>query len=165
MKRIAFVALSALLVSCKSWVRIGDLTAISNRNVDGSKTYVLISRDVEAQASSQTGDALEQAIDELTKKYEGEFVRNAKVYVRDDGKKVRVVGDVWGEQNMNVNVTTSATANVELNVGDSVVFRKKKGGKLIDGKVIGFNAGKCVVEYGNGKKIELSYDDVTKTNK
>ncbi|GJQ08163.1 hypothetical protein [Capnocytophaga cynodegmi] len=165
MKKVMFIVASLLLVGCKSWVRIGDLTAISNRNVDGSKTYVLLSRDVEATASSNTNDALEQAVDNLTKKYEGEFIRNAKVYVRDDGKKVRVVGDVWGEQNMNVNVTTSATANVELNIGDSVVFRKKKGGKLIDGKVIGFNSGKCVVEYNKGKKIELSYDEVTKTNK
>lgn len=165
MKKIVFIALSGLLVSCKGWVRIGDLTAISNRNVDDSKTYVLLSRDVEATAASNTNDALEQAVDNLTKKYEGEFVRNAKVYVRDDGKKVRIIGDVWGEQNMNVNVTTSAVANVELNVGDSVVFRKKKGGKLIDGKVIGFNAGKCIVEYGKGEKIELNYTDVTKTNK
>ena len=165
MKKITFIALSVFLVGCKSWVRIGDLTAISNRNVDGSKTYVLLSRDVEATASSNTNDALEQAVDNLTKKYEGEFVRNAKIYVRDDGKKVRVIGDVWGEQNMNVNVTTSAAANIELSLGDSVVFRKKKGGKLIDGKIVGFNAGKCIVEYGKGEKLELNYNEITKTNK
>lgn len=165
MKKIFFISVLFSLVGCKSWVRIGDLTAISNRNVDASKVYVLLNRDVEGKAESKTGDALEQAVDNLTKKYQGEFIRNAKIYVRNDGKHVRVIGDVWGEQNADVNVTTTAVAKVELNVGDSVVFRKKKGGKLIDGRIIGFNSGKCVVEYDGGKKIELRYDEVTKTNK
>lgn len=152
----------ATLISCGSWVRIGDLTSISNRNLDDSKTYVLLNRDVESIADADN-DALENAIDNLTKKYEGEFIRNAKIFVRDNGKKVKVVGDVWGLQNTFVNVNTSANADIKLEIGDSVIFKRK--GTLTDGKIIGINANVLIVQYGNDKKIELKFDEVTKTNK
>jgi len=150
------------MVSCGSWVRIGDLNAISNRNLDDSKQYVLLNREVEAEADSDH-DALEQAVDNITKKYEGEFLRNAKVFVKDNGKKIKVIGDVWGIRNAQVNVSTSANANIQLNIGDSVVFKRK--GELIDGQILGFNSNLLIIQYGKGKKIELKYDEVTKTNK
>lgn len=150
------------LASCGSWNRIGDLTTIGNRNVDDSKKYSLLTREVEAIASADS-DALEQAVDNLTKKYEGEFLRNVKVYVKSNGKKVKVIGDVWGTQNTTVNVTAEANAKIVLNVGDSVVFKRK--GKLTDGKIIGINSNTIIVEYDDDKKTELKYDEVTKTNK
>ena len=150
------------LISCGSWVRIGDLTSISNRNLDDSKKYVLLNREVEGIVDADS-DALENAIDDLTKKYEGEFIRNAKIYVKDNGKKVKVIGDVWGIQNAMVAVNTSANAEIKLEVGDSVVFKRK--GEIIDGKIIGINSNVLIVEYGKGKKIELKFDEVTKTNK
>tara|TARA_R110000850_G_scaffold277086_1_gene422501 strand:+ start:249700 stop:250197 length:498 start_codon:yes stop_codon:yes gene_type:complete len=149
------------LSSCGSYVRIGDLTGISNRNIDDSQQYVLIERDVESIAKSEK-DALEQAVDNMTKEYQGEFLRNAKIYVKSNGKKIKVVGDVWGIQNTNVNVSTSANAKIELNIGDKVVFSKK--GNLTDGKIIGLNPDYVIVEYGKrNKKIELKYDEITKT--
>lgn len=154
--------LTLSLISCGSWVRIGDLNAISNRNLDDSKTYVLLNRDVEAEADSEN-DALEQAVDNITKKHEGEFLRNAKIFIKDNGKKIKVIGDVWGVRNTLVNVNTSANANISLNIGDSVVF--KRNGKIIDGQIIGINSNLLIVQYGKGKKVELKYDEVTKTNK
>lgn len=156
------MTIGTTMVSCGSWVRIGDLTSISNRNIDDSKKYVLLHRDVEAVTSSSS-DAMEQAIDELAKKHEGEFVRNVKVYVKDNGKKVKVIGDVWGTQSTNVNVIASANANIQLEIGDAVVF--KQNGKIIDGRIIGINSNKLIIEYGKGKKTELKFDQVTKTNK
>lgn len=151
----------ASLTSCGSYVRIGDLTGISNRNYDDSKKYVLLEREVEAVADSDN-DALEQAVDNMTKEYEGEFLRNAKIYVKSNGKKVKVIGDVWGIQNTNVNVSTNANAKIELSVGDKVVFNKKGG--IIDGKIIGLNSSFVIVEYGKrNKRVELKYDEVTKT--
>ena len=151
-----------VLSSCGSWVRIGDLNAISNRNLDDSKEYVLLNREVEAEADSDN-DALEQAVDNLTKKYEGEFLRNAKVFVKDNGKKVKVTGDVWGIRNTQVSVNTSANANIHLNIGDSVVFKKK--GKLTDGQIIGINSNLLIVQDLKGNKHELKFDEVTKTNR
>jgi hypothetical protein len=160
--KILLFGLTLTLASCGSWNRIGDLTTIGNRNVDDSKKYTLLTREVEAVAEADA-DAMEQAVDNLTKKYEGEFLRNVKVYVKSNGKKVKVVGDVWGTQNTLINVSTEANAKVILNVGDSVVFKRK--GKLTDGKIIGVNSNLVIVEYDGDKKVELKYDEVTKTNK
>ena len=160
--KILLFGLTLTLASCGSWDRIGDLTTIGNRNVDDSKKYTLLTREVEAVAEADA-DAMEQAVDNLTKKYEGEFLRNVKVYVKSNGKKVKVVGDVWGTQNTLINVSTEANAKVILNVGDSVVFKRK--GKLTDGKIIGVNSNLVIVEYDGDKKVELKYDEVTKTNK
>ncbi|SDE04542.1 hypothetical protein [Riemerella columbipharyngis] len=156
--------LSGILASCNSWVKIGNLNSISNRNIDDSKQYSLISRDVEAEAKSGS-DALEQAVDNLTGKYQGEFVRNAKIYVKDNGEKVKVIGDVWGVQNTITNIKTVANAEIDLKIGDSVVFKRK--GDITEGKIIGIGAEKVVVEYGRKgrKKIELRFDEITKTNK
>ena len=160
--RIILLGLTLTLASCGSWNRIGDLTTIGNRNVDDSKKYTLLTREVEAVAKADA-DAMEQAVDNLTKKYEGEFLRNVKVYVKNNGKKVKIIGDVWGTQNTLINVSTEANAKVTLNVGDSVVFKRK--GKLTDGKIIGVNANLVIVEFDGDRKVELKYDDVTKTNK
>ena len=160
--KILLFGLTLSLASCGSWNRIGDLTTIGNRNVDDSKKYTLLTREVEAVAEADA-DAMEQAVDNLTKKYEGEFLRNVKVYVKSNGKKVKVVGDVWGTQNTLINVSTEANAKITLNVGDSVVFKRK--GKLTDGKIIGVNSNLVIVEYDGDKKVELKYDEVTKTNK
>lgn len=160
--KILLFGLTLSLASCGSWNRIGDLTTIGNRNVDDSKKYTLLTREVEAVAEADA-DAMEQAVDNLTKKYEGEFLRNVKVYVKSNGKKVKVIGDVWGTQNTLINVSTEANAKVILNVGDSVVFKRK--GKLTDGKIIGVNANLVIVEFDGDRKVELKYDEVTKTNK
>ena len=160
--KIILLGLTLTLASCGSWNRIGDLTTIGNRNVDDSKKYTLLTREVQSIAEADA-DALEQAVDNLTKKYEGEFLRNVKVYVKSNGKKVKIIGDVWGTQNTLINVSTEANAKVILNVGDSVVFKRK--GKLTDGKIIGVNSNLVIVEYDGDKKMELKYDEVTKTNK
>ena len=160
--RILLFGLTLTLASCGSWNRIGDLTTIGNRNVDDSKKYALLTREVEAVASADS-DALEQAVDNLTQKYQGEFLRNVKVFVKSNGKKVKIVGDVWGTQNTAINVTAEANAKIILNVGDSVVFNRK--GKLTDAKIIGINSNTVIVEYDGNKKTELKYDEVTKTNK
>ena len=160
--RIILLGLTLTLASCGSWNRIGDLTTIGNRNVDDSKKYTLLTREVEAKAEADS-DALEQAVDNLTQKYQGEFLRNVKVYVKSNGKKVKIIGDVWGTQNTSINVSTEANAYITLNVGDSVVFKRK--GKLTDGKIIGVNANLVIVEFDGDRKVELKYDEVTKTNK
>ena len=160
--RIILLGLTLTLASCGRWNRIGDLTTIGNRNVDDSKKYTLLTREVEAVAEADA-DAMEQAVDNLTKKYEGEFLRNVKVYVKSNGKKVKIIGDVWGTQNTLINVSTEANAKVILSVGDSVVFKRK--GKLTDGKIIGVNSNLVIVEFDGDRKVELKYDEVTKTNK
>lgn len=160
--RIILLGLTLTLASCGSWNRIGDLTTIGNRNVDDSKKYTLLTREVEAKAEANS-DALEQAVDNLTQKHEGEFLRNVKIYVKSNGKKVKIIGDVWGTQYTEINVTTEANSKIILNVGDSVVFNRK--GKLTEAKIIGINSKTVIIEYDGDKKKEMKYDELTKTNK
>ena len=42
-------------------------------------------------------DALQEAVDQCVAQVPGgEYLMNAAVYVKDNGRKVRVRGDVWG---------------------------------------------------------------------
>ena len=47
--KILLFGLTLSLASCGSWNRIGDLTTIGNRNVDDSKKYTLLTREVEKE--------------------------------------------------------------------------------------------------------------------
>lgn len=101
-----------------------------------------------------------QAIDNACKEHQGEFIKNAKIYVRDNGKKVKVVGDIWGEVTTNANIIDKT----EFKTGDSVLFKKGGKGKYIQGKIIGLTPNKVIVEDYNKKTFEVNYQDVTKSN-
>ena len=76
---------------------MGDLTMISNRNVDKSANYVLLARDVEQKIKTKKKDYLELAIDEAVQSVEGgEYMMNVKLFIKKNGKKIKVQGDVWG---------------------------------------------------------------------
>ena len=96
MKKIIVFTLSAVI--CQScYTRIGDLNMASNRNVESSVNYVLKEKYVIAKGKSKTGDALEVALDNAVKKIDGgEFMKNVKISVKNNGRKVKVEGDVWG---------------------------------------------------------------------
>lgn len=84
-----------MLTSCYS--RIGKLTVISTRNVESKTDYVLIQKDVEGKAKTKKTDALELAVDKAVKQFvKGEFMKNVTVEVSKNGKKIKVIGDVWG---------------------------------------------------------------------
>jgi hypothetical protein len=151
-----------LMTGCSKWIRIADLTMVGNRNIDDSQVYILVSREVESVARADQ-DALEQAVDKLTEAHQGEFIRNVKIYVKSNGKKVKVVGDVWGMQITSVNVTSEVNEKIYLKAGDDVIFKLK--GKFVEEKIIGLNPKVLIVEYDGDKKIELKYDEVTKMTK
>jgi hypothetical protein len=100
---------------------------------------------------------------------------NVKVYVKNNGKKIKVEGDVWGmksipvhsESSIQVNVESSINNQIEFNSGDAVVF--KSFGKLMEGKIVGINANGAVVEFVNmlkeETKKEISFEALTKINK
>ncbi len=162
MKKILILSIAGLLLtSCGSWVRLGDMNMISTRNVDVQiHKYELIKRDVEAVVKTNGQDAMVQAIDKLCKDYRGEFVKNVKVFVRDNGKKVKVQGDVWGEHINNVSITHKT----QFQVGDAIFFKKDGKGKWISGQIKGLTSTKVIVEDSKGKIFESNYEDVTKTN-
>jgi hypothetical protein len=73
------------------------MTMISTRNVDTSKQYQLVQRNAMGKSSSRHNDAMQHAIDEAVRNTPGgEYMMNAIVYVKGNGRKVKVEGDVWG---------------------------------------------------------------------
>lgn len=166
-KKLFYLGLTSILMTSCAYQRIGDLTMISNRNVDSGEEYVLIQRSAEGKAKMKKDDALERAVDVATEEYKGEYLMNVKVYVKNNGKKIKVEGDVWGLKSTQVNVESSVTKKVEFKTGDTVTF--KNSGKLTEGKIIGINANGAIIEYSNmlkkTKKKEIPFEKLTKIEK
>jgi len=86
----------ACFVSGCGYKRIGDLTLVSNRNIDLSKKCVLLQSNVESKARVKRKDGLERAIDKATESVNGEYLMNVKIFVKSNGKVIKVQGDVYG---------------------------------------------------------------------
>ncbi len=94
-KLILLFTVTLLMSSC--YTRMGTLTVISTRNFESNEKYVPLSRFITAKAKTKRGEALQQAIDNAIKKTPGgEFMKNTVIYVKNNGKKIKVTGDVWG---------------------------------------------------------------------
>lgn len=94
-----YVLLAALLCGCNPYQRIGNMTMLSTRNVDSSTKYQPLLRGVEAEAKMKHDDALQEAVDIATAKAPGgEYLMNVAIYVKRNGRKVKIRGDVWGHQ-------------------------------------------------------------------
>lgn len=167
LKGLTFTCASVLMTSC--YYRIGDLTMISNRNVDSKTDYKVLQQYVVATAKSKKGDPLEAALDNAVKKVAGgEFMKNTKIYVKVNGKKIKVEGDVWGIPPVGTNVTKSVEANIKFEVGNSVSF-KDSFGKIQEGTILGLNQTTAVIScknpFGKEVKKELPYEKLTKLGK
>lgn len=92
----AFLFFSVGILASSCYNRIGDLNLVSNRNIGFDQKYQLLQRDVVEVIKTKKSDALEQAIDDATAQANGEFIMNAKIYVKRNGRKLKIVGDVWG---------------------------------------------------------------------
>ncbi len=158
-----------VLFSGCAYKRIGDLTMVSARNIDSKTDYKLIQKYVVGKAKSKNGHALETAIDNAVKMNpDGEFLKNVRVYVKNDGKKVKVEGDIWGVPSVEKNVTISIAEAIEFSSGDRVSFRNNIG-KIVEGTIIGVNQHTAIVEYKNAvnkaSKAEIKYEKLTKLQK
>lgn len=166
-KNVIYFGLTLLLMSSCTYKRIGDLTMVSNRNIDSGKEYVLIQRNVEGKAKTKKNDALERAIEASTGVENGEYLMNVKIYVKSNGKKIKVKGDLWGLKSTKVNVESSVTKKIEFNNGDTVTFQVS--GKLREGKIIGINGNGAIIQYINvlnqTKTKEFSFEELTKIEK
>ncbi|MEZ4885412.1 MAG: hypothetical protein R3E32_11840 [Chitinophagales bacterium] len=148
-----------LLSSSCAYKRIGDLTQISSRNIDSAQDYQLIQRYVKGVSKVSNGNPLEQAVEVAVKSIEGgEYLQNVKVFVKGNGKKVKVEGDVWGIPTaamVEKAVTQSVKADITFEVGDKVAFKRQI--KVVTGKIVGIGVDKATVSISNGKGKEVNY--------
>ncbi|PCH98650.1 MAG: hypothetical protein COB85_01190 [Bacteroidetes bacterium] len=169
MKTVLILAATMILIAGCSYNRIGDLTMIANRNIDSKTDYKLIQHNVKGKASTKRGDALERALDEATESVTGgEFLKNIKIYVKDNGKKIKVEGDVWGIPPVNTNITTNVNLKIEFGIGDRVAF-KNSVGKIIEARIAGINEQGALVVHKNqlgvAKKKQIHFSELTKMEK
>jgi len=161
---IALVMISAM-TSCTSVKQIGKVNMISNRNVDPNLKYQSLttySGGSKRELKKSKATSIEAAIDNTVKKVPGgEFLMNCKIYVVNS-KYIAVEGDVWG----------SATTELQFRgfkVGDKVTWKKKdliSGTKFYTGSISALKDDKtCYIKVDGetDKVVELSYDDITKT--
>lgn len=95
MKKIFLGLCLIALSSCSH--RLGDLTILSNRNVDSSVKYTCLQREVAVKMRTKKNDVLERAVDKATSSVEGgEYLMNVTLWVSSSGKKLRLKGDVYG---------------------------------------------------------------------
>jgi hypothetical protein len=160
-KIILIISVTITLTSC--YTRIGDLSMMANRSVDCTKEYVLLQRNVEGKVKASKGnDLLDRVVDETTEKYNGEYLMNVKIFIKGNGNKIKIIGDVWGDKSAKpFNVKT------EFAEGDFVAI--KLSGKIYEGVILGLKEKKCIVEYINSSgyktKKEVWYEDLTKIKK
>jgi len=163
---LIFTFLTILLASCADYQRIGNLTLVSTRNYESSQEYSQIQRNVEGKAKMANKDALQMAIESAVRSVpEGEFMKNVSVYVKSNGKFVRVVGDVWGIPSIDKNITTTINETIVFGIGDKVAFRNS-GNRIVEGTIIGINAQNAIIEhpapFGKVTKSEIKLERLTK---
>lgn len=149
-----------LITGC-GWTRIGSLTMISTRNIESKVEYKLIAKDVEGVSKLKERDAFQEAVDEAVRQYpEGELMKNVVVSIKDNGKKIKVKGDVWGVPSVEKNVTQKVTAEINFEMGDRVAFKNDRG-KIVEGTIKGINANQAMVEFINPWNNKLKSDMFT----
>lgn len=160
-KQILILALISLLsASCSSYVKIGKINMVSNRNINTNQEYKLIEKDVEGIGEvSVNSDAFGEALDNAVKKFKnGEYMMNVSIYITKNTKKMKVVGDVWG-------IVSKEMQNIsqKFNVGDTVMIEWKK--DILEAVILAKNETEAIVQFkyrGSTKKEKIRYEDLTK---
>lgn len=149
-------AIAITCCSCAGWQRVGNMTMLSTRNVDSSKPYQLVMRGVTGEAKMRQDDAMQTAVDKAVAQHSGgEYMMNVAVYVKENGKAVRVTGDVWGLPVAGGTASPTVTGSVEMKVGDAVFFKHQ--GKHRRAVIIGIRNDAAIVEYdGRTREVKLA---------
>ena len=160
--------------------RIGDLTLISNRNIEFEKKHIELKRNVIGKnigfsflGIPITNPNMEMALDDCIKREgRGEYLKNAKIdlywrtFILFSIHGVKVSGDLMGYEDQIVsNIKTNVIKTNELKIGDIVSFNLYAK-KIVEGKLIGMSENIGIVEYtdayGKMKKKEIPLGELTK---
>jgi hypothetical protein len=139
---------------------------VSTRNIDSSADYRLVARYQTAKVRAKE-DSLQAVIDKVVRQTPGgEYVTNAKIYIKGNGRRVKVEADVWGfpprEAGTTVDVRQSVSADVQLEIGDWVSWQSGRK-EMQRGRIIGLNNDGAVVAVdGRDLIVSKDFDNLTK---
>jgi hypothetical protein len=145
-----------MLSSCMTFKQIGNLTMMSNRNIDSKMDDYVVVRsymgDNKKELKKSKSTTIEDAIDQTVRNTPGgEFLKNVKVYVVNS-KYIAVAGDVWGHGGVKADVRG-------FKVGDTIQYMGAK--YTITDLKDGVN---CVVKSESGKLIKVKYTKMMKAD-
>lgn len=160
--RVSFLPIISLFLfsACIHVRQIGELNMVSNRNIETSEDYVLIATYKGAAKNDlkkATAVNLQQAVDNTVKGVPGgEYLMNVRVFLvtnRRGRYRYAVEGDVWGK--------SGEIRHKGIAVGDKVTM--KKAGKYKDATVVTLiDANHCLIEFDDGKRKEVEYEEILK---
>jgi hypothetical protein len=171
MKATPLLFAALLLGSCTSYERIGSMTMVSTRNVEKDAPYVLLASNVEGYSDRHQDEPMQEAIDDAVhQKPGGEFMKNVAIYVRSNGRDVKVQGDVWGiPRAADTTPTATQVGSVTFRVGDKVLAKLVGHSDLVPATIIALQEEKAVIQYervtqrGTQTKMKaVWFDDLTK---
>ena len=159
-KILLFLFLLFSICSCNSVKRIGAVNMISNRNIDYSAKYQLISSYAggsNREIKKSRATSIEEAIDKTVRKVPGgEYLMNARIYLVKK-KYIAVEGDVWG-------ISTQISFK-GFKIGDKVTWKKSLPATGYETGVISAmrDDKTCIIKVDNdGRSVEMKYEEIVK---
>lgn len=152
MRKLLLLAL--LAVTGCTFNRIGSLTMVSTRNMDSTKEYVELKRNVTGTSKMKYDDAMQEAIDEAVNSVPGgEYLMNTVVYVKDN-RIVKVVGDVYGDPNAKLEEPQEEL----IKKGNSIHYLDHKNRKVL-AKILEVKGDSCRIQIDLNKKELTTHNE------
>lgn len=97
MKKALILVSLVCLASC-GYKRFADLSVVANGNMNNTNPKAeKLATQVEATYKVRKSDPLEACIDKAVYSVPGgEWMQNCSIYIKKNGRKIKVVGDVYG---------------------------------------------------------------------
>lgn len=158
MKKLIYLLSIVLCASCApSFVQIGKVNMIANRNINPLTPYKLLSTysgGNKSEIETSKAKSIEEAINNTVKSVPGgEYVMNVKIY-KVSSTYYAIEGDVWG-------VESNADYR-GYRVGDRVTY--KKSGKYEFGTILSFKTDVCLIKTDKDLVSELKFDEISKVD-
>lgn len=157
LQKIILAAIAFFFFQCSSFVQIGKLNMVANRNIDSGKEYRLLKSYAgggQKELKKSKYVTLEEAVDGVVRSTAGgEYLMNVKIY-EVNKKYFAVEGDIWG--------VPGVAEFKGFKVGDKVQWKTLTSKK--QGTITSLHNDKvCLVkEDGKEDAQEIKYEDLFK---
>jgi hypothetical protein len=93
----ALILISLFSLGSCGYKRYADLSVVANGNMENNPKTEKLASQVEAVYKTRKNDPLEACIDKAVYSVSGgEYMKNISIYFKRNGRKIKIVGDVYG---------------------------------------------------------------------